>query len=395
MLLAVRVVQLLVIAWFCDGLEFSDDIQFQQIYAADPLQLLLGRSTTYEVFPPLFPLVISSIHAPLSNILSPFAAMRMAMCTIELIAWPLLWWIIVHTAQGRARHLLAITYIIAPMSWISTVIMCQDEAISLLFFAAVVVALLRGRLRLAICLCGVGVVAAKIYFLVPLVGLLSVPAKRSWRDWMQDLLFGLSPILATYALQAALTGRPGVAFEAFRDFVIPFQMSVSIWALVPRFVPVSDEDARRISAILALTLSLLPLLAMRIRGNPVQPKEQVRLIVAMILWVYLSFYHVNPEYGLIVVPGILAILRPLASSLVLLIGFTLPWAVNFFYGVGVGIDRGDAGRAAFVRVYQSIFTIEPSVMQSIMIVPVALATLWLATVLTWPKLGASGIAADS
>ena len=386
-LLLVRIVQLVAIGGFTHELEFADDVSFQRVYAADPFQLLLGRSTTYEVFPPLFPLLLWSIHAPLSWLLSPFYSMRATMLGIELLAWPLLWWLMVRFAPRRGHHLLAMTYIAAPMCWISTVMMCQDEVISLWFFAAVVVALLKNRLRWAIFLCGVGVVVAKIYFLVPLVGLIGVTLNRTWRNWGQDVIAGLAPIAAIYSLQALLTGRAGGAVNAFEDFVIPFEMSVNIWALIQRLDIVNNEQARRISGILAVALSMLPLLVMRLRGTSATGRDQVRLITAMMLWVYVSFYHINPEYGLIVVPGILILFRPSVTAAILIVGFSLPWAVNFFYGVGVGMDRGDPGRAAFVRVYEAIFSIDPSLMKDISIVPVAVATLWLAAVLTWPRQG--------
>ncbi|MEX2140400.1 MAG: hypothetical protein WD894_14140 [Pirellulales bacterium] len=385
-LLLTRIAQLAAIGWFTSGLEFADDIRFQRLYAADPLQLLLGRSTTFEVFPPLFPLVLWSLHTPLSWLLEPFYSMRATMLAIELLAWPLLWWLVVRYASCRGRHLLAITYIAAPMCWISTVMMCQDEVISLWFFAAIVVALLKNRLRGAILLCGIGVVVAKIYFLVPLVGLIGVTLNRSWKHWSLDALTGLAPIAVIYSLQALLTGRAGGAVNAFEDFVIPFEMSVNIWALIERLDFVSNEQARRVSGVLAVALSMLPLLVIRWRATLATSRDQVRLITAMMLWVYLSFYHINPEYGLIVVPGILIAFRPLVTAAVLIVGFSLPWAVNFFYGVGVGMERGDPGRAAFVRVYQAIFSIDPSVMQSISIIPVAVATLWLASVLTWSRL---------
>ena len=173
-LLLVRVVQLSIIGWFTGQTEFASDITFQRLYAADPLQLLLGRSTPFEVFPPLFPVVIWSIHTPLSWLLPPFYSMRMTMAVIELLAWPFVWWIIVHVTSGRLRHLLAVTYIVTPMCWITTVVMCQDEVISMFFFAAVVVAVLKDKTMLAAFLCGVGVVVAKVYFLVPLVGILGI-----------------------------------------------------------------------------------------------------------------------------------------------------------------------------------------------------------------------------
>ncbi len=384
-LFAIRVAQLAAIGWFTGGVEFADDIRFQRIYAADPLQLLIGRSTTFEVFPPLFPFVLAALHTPLSYVLAPFYAMRASMLAIELLAWPLLWWLIVTVASGRSRHLLAITCILAPMCWISTVMMCQDEVISLWFFAAIVVALLKNRLTLAIMLCGVGVVVAKIYFLVPLAGLVGVPVHRTWKRWLCDLFAGLVPILVVYGAQAIATGQAGGAVNAFGDFVVPSEMSVNIWGLIDRYNVLTSVQARRVSGALALTLSMLPLLALRWRGRSAAGAQQVRLITAMMLWVYLAFYHINPEYGLIVVPGILIAFRPIVTSAILFVGFSLPWAVNFFYGVRVGLDRGDPGRAVFVQLYQAIFSLEPSVMQGISIIPVTIATFWLAAVLTWGR----------
>jgi hypothetical protein len=382
-LVLVRVLQLIAIGLFTGGVEFASDIQFQRIYVTDPLQLLLGRSTTYDVFPPLFPLALWSIYTPISWALSPFYAMRLAMCAIELLAWPLLWWIIASKATGRTRHLLAISYIIAPISWVSAVIMCQEEVLSLGFFAAVTVALLRNRTRLAILLCGVGVVVAKIYFFVPLVGLLGVPANRSWKEWWRDVAIGWSPIVAVYGLQAVLIGQADVAAAAFERFFPSSEVSVNLWALIECLFSIGDERARRISAVLALSLSMLPLLVIWRQGKKATQFDQIRVITAMLLWVYLSFYHINPEYFLIIVPGILVLFRPPVAALIMIAGFSLPWAVNFFYGVGVGMRLGDEGRATFVRAYQAVFSIAPSVMQGIAIALTAVVTVGLAAVLTW------------
>jgi hypothetical protein len=384
-LLTIRALQLAAIGWFSHGLEFADDIHFQRIYVADPLQLLLGRSMTFEVFPPLFPLLLAAFYAPWSQVLSPFYSMRACMLTFEVLAWPLLWWLIVNSAKGRGRHLLAIAYILAPIGWISTVIMCQDEVISLWFFAAIAIALWKSRLTLAVFLCGAGVVVAKIYFLVPLAGLVGVPANRSWKHWARDLFVGLAPIALIYGAQAIATGRAGGAVDAFGEFVVPSEMSVNLWALFQRPDLLSSTQTRRISGALALVLSLLPLAAWRLRGRAATGPEQLRLITAMLLWVYFAFYHINPEYGLIVVPGILVAFRPAVSAAVVLVGFSLPWAVNFFYGVRVGIERGDPGRAAFVRLYEAIFPVAPSVMQSLCIVLVSVGTLCLAGMLTWGR----------
>jgi hypothetical protein len=381
-LLLVRLLQLIAIHWFTGGQEFAEDVTMQRVYAADPFQLLFGRSTMHEVFPPLFPLSIWSLHTPLSWLLPPFYSMRATLCAFELLAWPLVWWIIARAATARGRHLLAATYIAAPVCWVTTTIMCQDEMLSLLMFAAITVALLKSRTSLAVFLCGASVVAAKIYFLVPLVGLLGVASGRTWKSWLKDVFAGVAPIAAVYGLQALLQGRADAAIEAFEEFVIPYQMSVNIWGLIHQVASISDGQARKISAIIAFGLSMVPLLIVRLRGKPITASEQVQVIVAMMLWVYLSFFHINPEYFLIIVPGILAAFRPSVASIVLLVGFSFPWAANFFYGVGIGIERGDAGRAPFVRAYQALLASDPAVMQNISILLVAVTTFALAFVLT-------------
>jgi hypothetical protein len=61
--------------------------------------------------------------------------------------------------------------------------------------------------------------------------------------------------------------------------------------------------------------------------------------------------------------------------------------VNFFYGVGIGIELGDPGRAPFVRVYQAVTSIDPAVMQNVSAILAEVVLLFLASVLTWPRLG--------
>jgi hypothetical protein len=380
LLVAVRTVLIVAIGWFTGGVEFAGDVEIQRHYIADPLQLLLGRATTYDVFPPLFPLLLWCLHAPLSPYFSPFVTYRAAMVLAEVLAWPLIWRLITKSVDGRGRHVLALAYIVAPMCWVTTVFMCQDEAISMVFFAAVILALLHRRVRLAILLCGLGVVTAKIYFLVPLVGLLGVPLQRTWRNWLVDAALGWAPIVAVYGVQAALIGRAGVAAEAFDRFVIPFEMSVSIWALLDGAV--SDEAARRISAVCAFALSMIPLLIVWHQRRLPGPHAQVALVTAMLTWVYAGFFHINPEYYLILTPGLFVVLRPAVAVSLLIIGFSLPWAVNFFYGVQIGIERADAGRAPFVRIYHAVTSADPLIAHSISVVAVCLLSVTLAILLT-------------
>ena len=378
LLLATRAITISAIGWLTHGSEFTSDIQFQQIYAADPFQLILGRSTTWAVFPPLFPLLLSAVHSPISSVLPPFYAMRATMCCFELLAWPLVWWIIATNIQGTMRHLVALAVIFAPICWVTSSVMCQDETISMGFFAAIIIALLRHRLGLAMFLCGVAVVVAKIYFLVPLVGLIGLAADRSWGTWLRQGFVGVTPIIAVYGLQALLTSRQDQGVKAFADFAPPTAISISAWVIIDQLVTLSAQHAKSVSGILALASSMLPLWLFRKRSFVAKPIDQARVLVAMMLWVFGVFYMINPEYYLLVVPGIILVLRPIATIWTICVLFSFPWAVNFFYGVAYGIALGDEGRSVFVRIYQSVLPWDPKYLQNICVVVTAVVTIGLA-----------------
>ena len=378
LLLATRAIAISAIGWISHGSEFTSDIHFQQIYAADPFQLILGRSTTWAVFPPLFPLLLSAVHSPISSVLPPFYAMRATMCCFELLAWPLVWWIITTNIQGTMRHLVALAVVFAPICWVTSSVMCQDETVSMGFFAAIIVALLRNRLGLAMFLSGIAVVVAKIFFLVPLVGLIGLAANRSWGTWLRQGFVGVAPIVAVYGLQALLTSRQDQGVKAFADFAPPTAISISIWVIIDQVISLSAQHAKSLSGILALAFSLPPLLLFRKRNFIAQPIDQARVLVAMMLWVFGTFYLISPEYYLLVVPGIIVVLRPIATIWTICVLFSFPWAVNFFYGVANGIALGDEGRSVFVRVYQSVLPWDPKYLQNICVVVTAVVTIGLA-----------------
>jgi hypothetical protein len=196
----------------------------------------------------------------------------------------------------------------------------------------------------------------------------------------------LAPIAIVYGLQALLIGRANVAVETFQRFVIPFEMSVNIWGLIYQVASIDARQARWLSAIIALALSMLPLLATRIRGGVTTGRERIPVIVAMLFWVFFAFFHINAEYYLMLVPGILVAFRPIVASVVLVAGLSVPWAVNFFYGVGIGMTAGDRGRAPFVRLYQTLTAADPAVPHAFSVILVALITFGLAWVLTWGRL---------
>ena len=247
-----------------------------------------------------------------------------------LLAWPLVWWIIATNIQGTMRHLVALAVVFAPICWVSSSVMCQDEAIGMGLFAAIIIALLRHRLGLAMFLCGVAVVVAKIYFLVPLVGLIGLAADRSWGTWLRQGFVGIAAIMAVYGPQALLTSRQDQGVNAFSDFAPPAAISISVWVIIDQLVTLSAQHAKSVSGILALVSSMLPIWLFRKRSFVVEPIDQARVPVAMMLWVLGSFYLIDPDYCLLFVPGNISVLRPVATIWTMFVLFSFPWAVNFF-----------------------------------------------------------------
>jgi hypothetical protein len=295
-----------------------------------------------------------------------------------LWAWPLVWWIIATNIQGTMRHLVALAVVFAPICWVSSFVMCQDEAISTGIFAAITIALLRHRLGLAMFLCGVAVVVAKIYFLVPLVGLIRLAADRSWGTWLRQGFVGIAAIMAVYGLQALLTSRQGQGVNAFSDFAPPAAISISVWVIIDQLVTLSAQHAKSVSGILALASSMLPLWLFRKRSFVVKPIDQARVLVAMMLWVFGIFYLINPEYCLLVVSGNNLVLRPIATIWTIFVLFSFRWAVNFVYAVANGIALGSEERNVLLRIDQSVLPWDPKYLQNICVAVSAVVTIGLA-----------------
>jgi hypothetical protein len=128
--------------------------------------------------------------------------------------------------------------------------------------------------------------------------------------------------------------------------------------------------------------------ASRRRFNAV---EHVALLGAMLLAVLAAFYVINPEYYLLVVPCLLAVVPWKRYAWLVLFGLSVPWAVNFFYGVALGMSAEDPGRAPFASAYRFFFgSIDPWFLHEASVVGCSALTWLLAFGLWAGSLGAFG-----
>jgi hypothetical protein len=120
-----------------------------------------------------------------------------------------------------------------------------------------------------------------------------------------------------------------------------------------------------------------------LRRETDEPERIARLMVAMLLWVFVAFYQIQPEYWLMLVPGFAVVLRPVTATVVNAGLLSVAWSINVFYGIRVALASGaTGGKALFTRWWEAWIPFEPSTLQQIAVVGFAFGTIALAVRLT-------------
>jgi len=383
-LAAVRIGMMLAMGWLTGGRHFTDDWEQQLGFLDDPFQILLvheGKGAPY--YPPLQPLLTWLLATPFSGWLPTFYTIRCFSIVGELAAWPLLWALIAHAvAAPRMQRLLALTYVLMPIGWVTTSVFAQEETLSLLFLSAVLLLAWTGRLRGAILLAGIAAVSAKIYFLIPLLALVMAPPLRPARKLAGRIALAAAPIVVVYGIVTVrlwITGKS----SALMQFTPHGVHSTSIWVLIRAWLGLSLETTKSVSMMTGLLAGLLPLAVAKLRNVRCEGITLVRIVTAMMLFVYMWFYHCDPEYYLIVAPFALLSLPPAGAIAAVVGGFSLPFAINLFYAV----ERARhvqvvAGKTVFVNLYDRFIPFDPALLHTLSVLALCAVSLWMTIWLT-------------
>lgn len=388
-LLVSRLVLLFILARLTGGRDFSDDSAIHLSMARNPLEVFFASNEGTAHFPPLLPIFESSLGWILQQWVPSFYVLRLTFIAFEAIAFLLTWRALAVFKKPNERRLLALLWIVMPMAWMTSVVMEQEDILSAVFSAAIVLLVGTGRIDAAIVVCSVATVAAKIFFLVPLLGLVAgFPVKPASATFRRVIL-AMLPILIIYGIAMAIWTANGKGM-ALLSFTPPTQLSTSFWALLPKVTHMPDVTAKRLSMPLALIGGILPLVLykwQRMNQMPT-PTQLVRLMAAMWLWVFVLFYGICPEYYMMLVPLLMVVL-PLRMATPVLGGmFSIAWAINFFYGVEAATAPEAAERkAAFIRLYHTIFPVAPGILHNVSLIVFAVLSVWLATHVTWQLIG--------
>jgi hypothetical protein len=129
---------------------------------------------------------------------------------------------------------------------------------------------------------------------------------------------------------------------------------------------VTLEQAKWSSTLLTVICTGL-LLAIVWNDRMLTPQLLAYLFTALFLWLFATFYLVNPEYYVYVLPLILLIIprHSRVELFLLTLLFTAPWLVNFGYGVHQGPQGSGPGRETFIDLYERLVPIRPELLRDI------------------------------
>jgi len=356
--LTTRLALLFFLSWIVGGNELSDDVDMHMEMIRAPFDILLGASQVHSQHPPFLPLFEALFGLPLQLLFSDFYTIRIMSILYEVLA-VYIFWIILLTLNinEERRKFLCYALLIFPAGWMSSTIMGQDEMIGAFFISMTFLFLIMGRPAAAILVCSIGVVAAKIYLLIPLTVMVVTLPEPIFR---KKLLAGFVPIATVYSWLLVLSWIQNVSTPLI-SFTPNIDNSVNLWPYLSRIMDFSSEEAKGLSGIIALLVGISPLAFWMFRKNELKLTQQAALSAGMLFIVYATFYHINPEYYVIAIPLYLTAFNTKKQVFFLLFVTSLPWLANFFYGVDIAMSNASlGGKKIIADMYQSTIPIDPA-----------------------------------
>ncbi len=374
MTMLTRVALLLALGRLLHGKEFTDDVDMLARLADAPFRLLLGDTRLDAQHPPLLGLIEAVVYRPAHLFFSRFYAIRLTFIFYEALTT----FLVARTLQlvdenPRSRRWKYLAWIVFPMGWMTSTVMAQDETVAGAFVALVMWLHVSGRSQAALLAASVGVVAGKIFLLltIPALVLLSMP-EASWKR--RFVLAGAAPaaVYLWIAAAARLRGNPLplVGFEPSAAF------GITGWTLMS----VPTHTAAVSSKLLVLLAIAIVLWLARV--------ERIAAVAAMgatFMWTFAIFYHIDPEYYFFAMPVLALWARKRSQWALIALYSSVPWAVNFVYGVRNAISSpalASGGKAVFVRLYGALIPVEPPRAYTISLCISIGATIYLAIVVT-------------
>jgi hypothetical protein len=299
-----------------------------------PLSVLTFKiDTSGYSQPPLYPLAIAPFALPLSAMTNDFLAPRITYTIFELIGFIIMILFLARSNELIKLHRFRILLILcfSPLGFMTGAVMKQEEAVVMVFTAAVLLAWRYGSLRAASFLTFLGIIAAKILFGIVFVSLLLYE-----KDNRSVMIWGLIPtaiFMGIYSLVGYLmTGS--IPFLEFAPASVEF--CCSFYSILLRYTEISGDLMKWLS----LSLIILSTAVLWIRRRRFIRMNFPLLMAISFFLLYALFYHINTEYYIFILPLLAYIpfvierrrLRILLIMLHLVLS-TATWGYGIIYGI--------------------------------------------------------------
>jgi hypothetical protein len=361
-ILVTRFLILLAVGLATEGDEFANDTSILMGFARDPSSLLTATAFHSE-YPPLLGFAEGVFAYPLALFLPDFYALRATFALYEFLTALVFWLVLTRILESRnQRILVAALFAVLPIGWMSTVVMAQEEIIVAFFIALTLLLLVERRHYAALVVCGLGVATAKVFLILPLAAAIVLLREK---PFLKRVAAGLTPVAIFYGLVLIFSVASDRAFP-LATALPPNDFGVNAWTLLLEHSNVTLEQAKWSSTLLTVICTGLLLASVWNDRRPA-PQLLAYLFTVLFLWLFVTFYLVNPEYYVYVLPLIwLIIARHSRVELFLLtLLFTAPWLVNLGYGVHQGPQGSSPGRETFIDLYERLVPIRPELLRDI------------------------------
>jgi hypothetical protein len=323
--------------------------------ANNPFLFFIGDIHNFDQYPPLLPILEALFYKPLSLFFSDFFATRLMFITYELMLAVAFFFLLDACFEEIALSKL-IAFAVTPMMWMSSVVMAQDEVIGALFLCASLAFAINGRLITGILIASLGVVAGKIFMIFPLGILVFCQGQSTFTRRVTAAAIPMGLIYGLICIDRLMEGNslPLIGFTPQANF------GVSLWVIIFERLPFDLPTLRTLSGLIAVSLAVATIVYLWM--NRYRALEDRYLIgSALILTiVFVTFYHVNSEYYIFVVPVLLVMASKALDHLIAHAISILAWAINFFEGVHLQTRVNiHGGKGAFIELYTRMFPFAP------------------------------------
>jgi hypothetical protein len=333
--------------------EISQDVSMHLKLILNPLYQFTQAMPDQMQHPPLLGLAQAIFVYPFLLLADSFMAIRFGYVVMLTIAIGIFVMAVRISCANRLERIVScVCFGLMPVVMIPTIILPQDEVLSLLMVTLLSLLLLKKRYMWFSFVCGASVVVAKIYFVVPLAIVLM---SMDGRSLLRGMAAGILPILCIY-LPVIVVAKVTGGVYPMQGFNPTIEFGTGIWTFLTNLNLVSYEGARRISVLIVGVYILGTIFYVRKYRVYMSDLNLIGVMASALLFVFIMFDHTNPEYFIICFPLVLLTVDSNVGKIVSSLVLSLPWFINFLFGVKGAVIRGEeAGKSVFVSLYKVIF----------------------------------------